>query len=152
MPGADKAYRTDGVVRKMPSQSLVEREEWRLHCLHKEAVLASGSGEDFRKLAHVERRWFLAKNVLASGERADAELGMRVGMRGHIDGIDVCSKELVYCGRYARNSELFGVGAGAVRASAPYRNENGVWNRRQPLGEARRRTSWTENAEADLTL
>ena len=54
MPGADKADRPDGIGFEMRAQTLVEREERRLHGFHEEAVMKLGGGENPGELALIE--------------------------------------------------------------------------------------------------
>jgi hypothetical protein len=51
----------------MPAETLVEREERRLHGLHEEAVVLAGGFENLLELVKVQGGGFLAEYVLAGG-------------------------------------------------------------------------------------
>ena len=105
MAGADKADGADGIVLQVFAQTLIEREEWRLHGFHEEAVVRACGGEDTAQLANVEGGWLFAEDVFTGGEGLEAEVGMGVGMGGDVDGVDVGGEQGVERGRDCGNGE-----------------------------------------------
>jgi len=101
---ADEAYLPDGVRDKVFAETLVEREEGRLHRFHEEAVIETGGVQHLVELALIEGGRFFAQNVLPCRQCLDAQAGVRIWMRGDVDGVEVRGDELAI--RVAEDGDL----------------------------------------------
>src|SRR6185437_15991521 len=108
MAGADESDRPDWIALQMLAKALVEREKGRLHGFHKEPVVSSRSSKDPLELAHVQSRGLFAEDVLARGERGDAEVGVGVRVGGDIDSVDGPGEQFVEGGSDEWGGKLLG--------------------------------------------
>src|SRR5579863_3623866 len=132
----------------MPSETLIKREEGRLHGFHEEAVVRAGGCEDFLMLAEVQGGRLFAEHVLTGGEGLDAKLGVGVGMSGDVNGVDAGGEQVVEGGGDV-GGELTCEGLCAVGVAAPDGGERCVFDGLQTVGETGGGTAGADDAEAD---
>ena len=106
-------------------------------------------GENFAELALVEGSGLLAENVFARGQSGDGESGVRVRMRGDVDGIKVGGQKVVQRCRMTGNFEPLCKSASALVIATPYGIKCRMWNGAEAVREAGGGAARTDDAEAD---
>ena len=111
--------------------------------------MPTSRGDYLLELPFVHRCRLFAKHMLSGGKSAQAEFGVRIGMRGNIDRIEIHRKQRIQRGSGALRAKSFREGCNFLGGPPPDGRQRSITHRGQALCEPCGGASGAHNPPTD---